>query len=39
MPKKGPGIPLGVAEGLDTEKVEASTVRVVYGEGAFNDDQ
>ena len=28
-----PGIPLGVAEGLDTEKVKASTVRVVYGEG------
>ena len=32
--QEGPGIPLGVAEGLDTEKVEASTVRVVYGEGA-----
>ena len=30
---EGPGIPLGVAEGLDTEKVKASTVRVVYGEG------
>ena len=29
----GPGLPLGVAEGLDTEKVKASTVRVVYGEG------
>ena len=29
----GPGIPFGVAEGLDTKKVEASTVRVVYGEG------
>ena len=29
---EGPGIPLGVAEGLDTEKVKASTVRVVYGE-------
>ncbi len=28
----GPGLPLGVAEGLDTEKVKASTVRVVYGE-------
>ena len=31
--QEGPGISLGVAEGLDTEKVEASTVRVVYGEG------
>ena len=30
---EGPGLPLGVAEGLDTKKVEASTVRVVYGEG------
>ena len=30
---EGPGIPFGVAEGLDTEKVKASTVRVVYGEG------
>ncbi len=30
---EGPGLPLGVAEGLDTEKVKASTVRVVYGEG------
>ena len=30
---EGPGIPLGVAEGLDAEKVKASTVRVVYGEG------
>jgi len=29
----GPGLPLGVAEGLDTEKVRASTVAVVYGEG------
>ena len=29
----GPGLPLGVVEGLDTEKVKASTVRVVYGEG------
>ncbi len=29
----GPGIPLGVAEGLDAEKVRKSTVRVVYGEG------
>ena len=29
----GPGIPLGVAEGLDTEKVKASTVHVAYGEG------
>ena len=29
----GPGFPLGVAEGLDTEKVKASTVAVVYGEG------
>ena len=29
----GPGIPFGVAEGLDVKKVEASTVRVVYGEG------
>ena len=28
-----PGIPLGVAEGLDTEKVKVSTVRVVHGEG------
>ena len=28
----GPGIPLGVAEGLDGEKVRKSTVRVVYGE-------
>ncbi len=30
---EGPGKPLGVAEGLDTEKVKASTVRVVYGKG------
>ena len=30
---EGPGLPLGVAEGLDTEKVKASTVAVVYGEG------
>ena len=30
---EGPGKPLGVAEGLDIEKVKASTVRVVYGEG------
>ena len=30
---EGPGLPLGVAEGLNTEKVKASTVRVVYGEG------
>ena len=30
---EGPGLPLGVAEGLDTEKVKASTVRVAYGEG------
>ena len=30
----GPGIPLGVAEGLDVERVRESTVRVVYGEGA-----
>ena len=29
----GPGLPLGVAEGLDTEKVKASTIAVVYGEG------
>ena len=29
----GPGKTLSVAEGLDTEKVKASTVRVVYGEG------
>ena len=29
----GQGIPFGVAEGLDTEKVKASTVRLVYGEG------
>lgn len=28
----GPGIPLGVAEELDSEKVRKSTVRVVYGE-------
>ena len=28
----GQGIPLGVAEGLDSEKVRKSTVRVVYGE-------
>ena len=28
-----PGLPLGVAEGLDTENVKASTVRVIYGEG------
>ena len=30
---EGPGKPLGVAEGLDTEKIKVSTVRVVYGEG------
>lgn len=30
---EGPGKPLSVAEGLDIEKVKASTVRVVYGEG------
>ena len=30
---EGPALPLGVAEGLDTEKVKASTVRVAYGEG------
>ena len=30
---EGPGLPLGVAEDLDTEKVKASTVSVVYGEG------
>ena len=30
---EGPGLPLGVAEGLDTEEVKASTVRVAYGEG------
>ena len=30
---EGPGLPFGVAEGLDTEKVKASTVRVAYGEG------
>ena len=30
---EGPGLPLGVAEGLDTEKVKTSTVSVVYGEG------
>ena len=30
---EGPGKPLSVAEGLDTEKVKASTVRVVYGKG------
>ena len=29
---EGPGLPLGVAEGLDTKKVKASTVRVAYGE-------
>ena len=29
----GKGIPLGVAEGLDAEKVRISTVRVVCGEG------
>ena len=29
----GKGIPFSVAEGFDAEKVEASTVRVVYGEG------
>ena len=29
----GPGLPFGVAEGLDTERVKASTVRVVFGEG------
>ncbi|MYC78342.1 serine protease [Candidatus Poribacteria bacterium] len=29
----GPGLPLGVAEGLDTEEVKASTVAVVYGAG------
>ena len=30
---EGPGLPLGVAEGLDMERVKASTVAVVYGEG------
>jgi len=30
---EGPGKPLSVAEGLDTEKIKASTVRVVYGKG------
>ena len=30
---EGPGLPLGVVEGLDTEEVKSSTVRVVYGEG------
>ncbi|RKU33987.1 hypothetical protein C6499_00085 [Candidatus Poribacteria bacterium] len=30
---RGPGLPFGVAEGLDTERVKASTVRVVFGEG------
>ncbi|MCY3741239.1 MAG: tetratricopeptide repeat-containing serine protease family protein [Candidatus Poribacteria bacterium] len=30
---EGPGKPLVTAEGLDTEKVKASTVRVVYGKG------
>lgn len=30
---EGPGLPLGVAEGLDTEKVKVSTVAVIYGEG------
>ena len=31
--QKVPGVPFGVAEGLDTEKVKASAVRVVYGKG------
>ena len=30
----GKGIPFSVAEGFDAEKVEASTVRVVYGESS-----
>ena len=30
----GPGIPLGVSDGVDSEKVRKSTVRVVYGEGS-----
>ena len=28
----GPGIPLGVAEGVDSEKIRESTVRVIYGD-------
>ena len=31
---EGPGIPLSVAEGFDAEKVEVSTVRVVYGKSS-----
>ena len=37
MPREdllGPGIPLGVSEGLDSEKVRRSIVRLIYGEGA-----
>ena len=30
----GPGIRLGVSEGLDSEKVRRSIVRLIYGEGA-----
>jgi tetratricopeptide (TPR) repeat protein len=37
MPREdplGPGIPLGVSEGLDSEKVRKSIVRLIHGEGA-----
>ncbi len=34
VPAMGKGIPFSVAEGFDAEKVEASTVRVVYGESS-----
>ncbi len=34
VPAMGKGIPFSVAEGFDAEKIEASTVRVVYGESS-----
>ena len=34
IPAMGKGIPFSVAEGFDAEKVEASTVRVVYGDSS-----
>ena len=34
VPAMGKGIPFSVAEGFDAKKIEASTVRVVYGESS-----